>query len=563
MAAPLSPTQEKELLHWLRAQSKAFSSALHQLLLMNLVLFSLRMTTMWYLSTALQHIIVFKQAPAPTTFTVLAGLFVAQSLLVLLKGWRSSQLEIKITTCYQEKIFQTLQGFHLALLRQFPIAHWQAHLMKRCPALSQFYLDFYLQQKLATITPVMVLAIVVPLNWLIALVLLVATPLIPVFMWITGMGAATAHRDNFSALDQLNQVFLDRLRGRRLIQLFNREEAEQQGFEKAGTELKKRTLTVVRLAFLSASVLDFFATIAMALVAVLVGFSLLGEINIGSWTKEPLNFQQGLFLLLMTPLFFAELKLLGRFYHTKSEAIGAAAAIKPLLAMQPSAFSKELDLQQQALLWPACQILDPNHQTLLTTTELSLSIRDRVFLQGPSGSGKSILLEAFLGLRHLNVSHCSCLKKEQVAWLGQQANLLPGSVRENLALDEPFTDEQLLQVLTQVELIDWLQQQPHGLDEIMGEHPPISGGQAQRLALARVLLFAKPIVLLDEPTAHLTESQHLTLTALLQQQLANKTVIWVSHRHVPASWFNQHWHLERNADGTAIVTQSKERSNAI
>ena len=557
MAIQLTPVQEKELLLWLKAQGKQFSTRLTLLLLMSLGLFVLRISAMWVLSLLLHQIIIERHPPSELNLGLLVLIFMGQSALVYLKGRRASSVERLISQHYQNCIYQQLKAFHLALLRQQPVAHWQAHLMKRSPAISQDYLDFQQQQRLASLAPLIVLAVVFPLNWLIALVLLVSAPLIPVFMWLTGMGAATAHRENFTAIDRLNHLFLDRLRGRRLIQLFNREQAELEQFSRAGEELKQRTLKVVRQAFLSSSVLDFFSTVAMALVAVLVGFTLLGEISLGHWGDVPLNFQQGLFLLLMTPLFFAELKLLGRHYHTKSEAIGAAAEIRPLLEL-PTSKQQAIELSSHTLSWPDSQIDSAQGHPLLQVDAFELQQGDKVLLSGPSGSGKSILLEALIGLRPIKKVSC-CFNRNEVAWLGQQTNLLPGTIRENLTLGENFTDQHVLAVLTQVELTSWLAQRPQGLDQRMGEHPPLSGGQAQRLALARVLLFNKAIVLLDEPTAHLTERQHQSLSQLLQQQLADKTVIWVSHRQVSPTWFSQHWQL-RISRGLASVQTGQVRA---
>lgn len=551
MATQLTPVQEKELLIWLKAQGRQFSRSLSALLLISLVLFVLRVGAMWSLSLVLHQVLIEQQSPSLSVLASLAALFVGQSLLVYCKGHQGARVEQAISSHYQQAIYQQIRRFHLALLRQQPTANWQAHLMKRSPAISQYYLDFQLQQKLASIAPLIVLAIVLPLNWLIALILLVSAPLIPVFMWITGMGAATAHRANFAAIDRLNHLFLDRLRGRQLLQLFNREQAELEKFSVAGEELKSRTLKVVRLAFLSASVLDFFATVAMALVAVLVGFTLLGEVNTGHWGEQPLNFQQGLFLLLMTPLFFNELKLLGRHYHTKSEAIGAAAEIRPLLELVEQPHPTQAH-DEAAIEWPSTEIFGANGDAILKAEGFHFAKGDKVFLKGPSGSGKSVLLEALLGLRKL-APVSPCLQREDVAWLGQQTHVLPGSVRQNLTLGEPFEDEALLEALEKVGLTEWLHQQPEGLEQAMGEHPPLSGGQTQRLALARILLFDKPVVLLDEPTAHLTQDQHHELSALLQQQLEGKSVVWVSHREVTQAWFTQQWHLQV-IDGLAFVS---------
>ncbi|MEL7388100.1 MAG: ATP-binding cassette domain-containing protein, partial [Pseudomonadota bacterium] len=129
----------------------------------------------------------------------------------------------------------------------------------------------------------------------------------------------------------------------------------------------------------------------------------------------------------------------------------------------------------------------------------------------------------------------------------------PGTVRENLCLDSQFDDKQLKEVLSRVELLPWLHSLPFGLDTEMSDYPPLSGGEAQRLSLARILLRNDDVWLLDEPTAHLSDSQHQRLANLIYTLSKNRTVVWASHKALPAEWFNGFWNVK---DSTVLSTSS-------
>jgi len=131
-----------------------------------------------------------------------------------------------------------------------------------------------------------------------------------------------------------------------------------------------------------------------------------------------------------------------------------------------------------------------------------------------------------------------------VAMLTQESVILPGSIRENVCLDREYPTAEIIHVLTQVGLAEWLLQQPQGLATLMGDYPPLSGGEARRLALARVMLLDVDIVMLDEPTAFLTAQLHTEISTLIHNVLQDKHVIWVSHKGLPATWFNEQWRID-------------------
>jgi len=535
-----SEQQNRELVDWLKHQSAPFARRLNGIVGASVLAFAVKGSALFVLAGALHDLVIEKQPVASAPLALLATLFAAQVLLQGFIHWRKRSLASAVLEHFQGGLWQRLQHDSLALIREHSMAAWQSFFLKRVAAFQGYYSDYLPQQRLAAITPLLVLLMVLPFSWVAALLLGVAAPLIPLFMWIVGKSAAALQRKQFVAMERLSSIFLDRLQARQLLHVHAAVDAQKQLFRHAAISLRERTLQVLRVAFLSTAVLDFFATIGMALVAVFVGFSLLGEIAFGSW-ESGLTFHEGLFLLLLAPLFFSELKLLGRYYHLRAEAIGAADALRDILHTRRESANVASDL---AIDLRNLRVLSADAKPLLHAERVVLRPGDHVLLQGASGAGKTTLLEALLGLRDLQADTRQCLPRAAVGWLDQFPVILPDSVRINLNLGTHIEDEYLLEALQAVELLDWLEQLSEGLDTPLGDYPPLSGGQKQRLAIARLMLFDKPVVFLDEPTAHLGSAQSQRVTTLLQRAFADKTLVWVAHDLEKSEFFNARWWLD-------------------
>jgi len=534
-------TDSTRLKQWLRAQQKAFRKGSGAILLLSALRFAVQLAGLYVLSMIIGRAVMESLQPDQQSLAVLATLFTVQLLLSWLVFHVKRGLSHRVLVYFQTQLMQRLQTGSLAVLRQYSAASWQSFIMKRVPALQSFYSDYLPQQQLAAVIPVLVIIAVFPVSWLAALLLAIAAPLIPLFMWLVGKGAAASHQRHYKALERLGSIFLDRLQARQLLHTHRAVNRQKRVFTLASHALREKTLEVLRFAFLSSSVIDFFATVGMALIAVFTGFSLLGEITFGSW-QSGLTLQEGLFILLLSPLFFSELKTLARFYHLRAEALGAADVIMDVLESAPVANSQKATSE----LYFTSLTVPVSGQLILQASELTCRSGDHILLQGASGSGKSTLLESLLGMRTAQAEQMQLLLRSQVAWLTQHAVVLPGSVRENLTLSHEADDDYLLALLDKVELTDWIMQQSSGLDTLMGDYPPMSGGQQQRLALARVLFFNRPVVILDEPTAHLSVPQAERMAQLIRQYLADKTVIWVSHDISADKFFNKRWTIDDN-----------------
>ncbi len=486
----------------------------------------------------------------------------------------SSTSKTKVLGKLEQQLKYVFLARQHALIRQHSIYYWQTLWLQHIQAFTDWALEYRVQQMIAVIVPLLALSVIFYVNPVIGFGLLLTLPVVPLFMIIVGKGAAVLHRKHFVALERLGSVFTDRLTALPMLASFQAHEKQTELLKQASEHLNTRTMKVVSVAFLSNSVLDFFATLAVALVAVFIGFSLLDELNIG----PAITLQQGLWVLLTVPLLLSEMKKLGQVYHQKAQAEAAQDELSSLFTLsfygegemhsgneeeplldrsqrenEPLLVASDFNVfEMNASLYTSLSSCGSKTSVLLSAESLAISKGDRILLSGASGSGKTLLLEALGGQRP--ASHRFY---EPVVWITQHPVITPGTVRENLCLDDSYTDEALSEVLTAVELGPWLALLPYGLDTVMTDYPQLSGGEAQRLSLARALLRDAAIWLLDEPTAHLPDSQHHRLAQLIHRLGENKTLIWASHKALPANWFTHFWTISNGK----VKTVSAARQN--
>lgn len=421
-----------------------------------------------------------------------------------------------------------------------------SELMEQVEALDGFFARYLPQVSLAALLPLVFLAFVFPVNWAAGLIFLLTAPLIPLFMALVGIKAAEANRRNFEALSTLGAQFLDIVQGIVTLKLFDRSREQADVVARGADDFRVRTMQVLRLAFLSSAVLEFFASISIALVAVYLGFSFLGHLDFGYW-EAPVTLYQGLFILLLAPEFYLPLRELGTHYHAKQEAVAAADRLRNLLDQTTLALPAEgsgLEGPVKSLEVCAGQLHYPGRdKPVLTDVNLSLEPGRLVALVGRSGAGKSSLLQALLGFRALTHGEVRVNGRplqaigtsawlEQVAWVSQQASLIPGSLRENLLIAAPNASEHALyNALEQANALEFVQRLPNGLDTRVGERGVgLSGGQIQRLALARAFLKDAPVLLLDEPTANLDRESEQLVLAALESLCQGRLVLMLTHR---------------------------------
>ena len=424
--------------------------------------------------------------------------------------------------------------------------------IEQCDALTGYVSRFYLQRLIVVTTPIMLLVAAATQSWIATLILLLTAPLVPVFMVLIGHATARKSRQQFAAMAQLSGRFLDWLRGTATLQRLNAVGHASQDIDASAEAYRIRTMSVLKIAFLNTAALELLAALSIALLAVYLGFGLIGILP---WQKNtvPVPYQSALFLLLLAPEFYAPLRQLGADYHVKAQAEGAIAELSPLLAFESAEKTKA-----NLFVLTAPPAIDAdniwvNHQqrTRLAPLSFAIAAGERLAIVGQSGSGKSTLLQIFLGfcayqgdifINNQNFNTINSTQfRHQIAYLSQQTMLLPMSIADNLRLPNPTaSDDKLWQILAQVGLKPLIKALPNQLDTELGERGSgLSGGQQRRLAIAQLLLQDAQLWLLDEPTEHLDSDTAAEINALLQQVTRGKTVLWVTHDATNLPWLDR------------------------
>lgn len=494
-------------------------------------------------------------------FMALIGLMLLRALLAYGRERASFEAGKRLRQQIRGAVMDKLTRLGPAFIKGKPAGSWASIVLEQVEDLQDFYARYLPQMTLAGVIPLLILIAVFPINWAAGLILLLTAPLIPLFMILVGMGAADANRKNFNALARLSGHFMDRLKGLATLKLFHRGDAELKVIEKASEEFRSRTMSVLRMAFLSSAVLEFFAAVSIAVLAVYFGFSYLGHLDFGYYGAHaqlgpnaneglPFSLFVGLFILILAPEFYQPLRDMGTHYHAKAQAIGAAQALMTLLEHpepESSSAQDKLGLQTRLdklthLSVKDLEVFSTDGSRLLGPISFELKQGEHLALVGPSGAGKTSLLNALLGflpykgkllidgveLASLDLAHW----RQQLAWLGQEPQLFHGTVRENVALaNSEMTDEQVWQLLEQANIHEFVRSQPLGLATPIGEQSStLSVGQAQRIALARALGQAAQVFILDEPTASLDSVSEQLVSRTLKAAMAGKMGIMVTHR---------------------------------
>ena len=440
-----------------------------------------------------------------------------------------------------------------------------AAVCEQLPRLGDHFHDYQRRAITACLAPAVILTVIFPASWVVGALLALATPIVPINMAVTGLGAEAVSRRQMHQVAQLSGQVLERLQAMSTLRALGAIGHQRRLVERAATELAHRTAAVLRIAFLASSALEWVSTFAIGLVAMYVGATLLGYVRVPLLPGH-LGAQAGVFVLLLAPAYFAPLRRFAAAYHQRQEALAAAQILAPLSrrAATDSGPGAATDPGPGAATVPGpgpgaagrglAPTSAPAPGVALHGVTVRFAGRPRPALAGvsafvppgtvlgvtgPSGSGKSTLLKVAGGwLRPSEgralIGGVPAAGTGRALLIGQHPYLFSGTLADNIALGQPGASRsRIWQAIEAAQLTSLVARLPDGLDTVLGERGwSISGGEAQRVALARAFLSEASFILVDEPTAHLDAATEAALIEPLARLLRGRTALVASHSDV-------------------------------
>ncbi|MBD3871688.1 MAG: thiol reductant ABC exporter subunit CydD [Acidobacteria bacterium] len=406
------------------------------------------------------------------------------------------------------------------------------------------YIARYLPQlAMAALIPLTVAAVVLSRDLLSGIVLLLTAPLIPIFMVLIGRLADLRSRRQWLAMSRLSASFLDTIQGLTTLKVLGQSRVQVAAIRRASETFRFASMEVLRIAFLSALVLELVATLSVAVVAVEIALRLL---------HGRLDFEQAFFVLLLAPEFYLPLRRLGADFHAGLAGTAAAQRLFALLDAQtparpaiatPMPPAPAIELEEVSYAYPGDGGRGSAARPALTSVNLTIEPGEKIAVVGPSGAGKSTLAQIVLRFVEPDSGHLMAGGvpaqaidpddwRRAMAWVPQNPYLFADTVAANIRLARPESDEREVTAAARHALADdFIAELPAGYDTSIGERGALlSGGQARRIALARAFLADAPLLILDEPTADLDPRLEAELDLVLEDLLAGRSTLIIAHR---------------------------------
>ena len=401
---------------------------------------------------------------------------------------------------------------------------------------------------------------------IIGIILIVTVPLIPFFMILIGKQADRLNKEQWERMSFLSGHFLDVLQGITTLKLFGRAKDQIKVIGRLSEEFKDSTLKVLRVAFLSALVLELVSTISTALIAVYLGLTLLdGEIA----------FFPAFFILLLAPEFYTPFRQLGAAFHTGMAGKTSILKYEDFMNREPSlpvGGTTRLDGSVEHIEIEDLTFTYKNSDNGVRHITLEAKRNAPIMLVGESGAGKSTIAHivgGFLQAPRGTVTvdgHDICNLnidwwRQQITYVSQHPHIMKGTLREVLSFGMDVSDKEILDACKEVQLLDVISRHADGLDAVIGEGGlGLSGGERQRVALVRAFLRKGQVLILDEVTAHLDVKTESIISTAIQRLMKDKIVIIIGHRLQTMHWASKLYVLKQ---GIIIQQGSYEELVAV
>jgi len=536
----LDRAQQQSLRAFLKLQSKPAAMWLKLSIALGTFNAILMIAGAYLLAQTIHNVMFEGESLAQVTHFLwpLAGIILLRALFLALSERLSAFAALKIKSAMRQTLLTKLTQLGPSYIEQHGQGATLNTLHDGVEALHDYYAKYLPGVAYSALIPIAILVVIFPTDYKAGLIFLLTAPLIPFFMILVGSKAEDLNQKRWKQLAVLGNYFFDRIQGLTQLKLFNATRTELKHIAKISDDFRHATLDVLKIAFLSSFALEFLATISVALVAVIIGFRLF---------FGTLDFATGFVVLLLAPEFYLPLRQLGSHYHARLQGISAAADMVTIL----NAPLPEQSQQNNAHVSEPINTISinnlnftyPNSNEGIKNINLALPNKGLVALVGASGSGKSTLFDCILGFHPLVVGQISINDKpldatnintlqNKIAWIPQTPTLFYQSISDNIKIAKPDASQlELEQAAHQAGALDFINTLPNGFNTLIGEQGEgLSGGQKQRIALARAFLKQAPILVLDEPTAHLDSQTEQLIQRAINDYAKTHLVLVIAHR---------------------------------
>jgi ATP-binding cassette subfamily C protein CydD len=538
-AAPRSREAGKRLDAWLRRSIPLIRVTLGATVAVGAAGGLLLVVQAWLLASIVNAVVIERQGLGFVTpwLGVLAVVFVARAVATALTDIIAFEAAARVKQDIRHRLYAQVEALGPAWTRGERSGDLTNTLVDGVEALDKYYGNYLPQMALAVFIPLAILVFVFPAYWVAGVIMVVTAPLIPVFMVIVGKGAERLNQRQWRKLARMSAYFFDAIEGLTTLKLFNASRAEAQMIAQVSDEYRQDTMAVLRVAFLSSLVLEFFATVSVAMVAVYIGFAL--------YYKE-MHFLPGFFVLLLAPEFYRPLRTMGAQYHARMEAIGASEQIVRILETplpaRPLPQAAALDVGALHIRFERVGFAYQPDEPVLSDIDFTLAQGERIALVGPSGAGKTTISQIMLGFLQPTCGRVliggvdlGALQPKawlrRIAWLPQRPTLFHGSVIDNIRLGMAADAQAVRAAAVLANADDFIMGLPQGYDTVLGDRGQgLSGGEIQRIALARAALKNADLIVLDEPTANLDPATAALITASIARLARGRSVLVIAHR---------------------------------
>ena len=507
---------------------------------------------------------------------VLILIVLFQFIFSFLKEWFAGKTSQIIKTGLRRQFIDHLYSLGPIAGREKSTGELSNLIVEGIDGIDKYFSQYLPELFLSAIVPISILFFIFPTDILSGFVLLFTAPLIPFFMILIGAAANKLTQKQWDSLIRMSVYFLDIFQGIVTLKLFNRSKVQIHEIKKISEKFRHSTMHVLRVAFLSALVLEILASISTAIIAVEIGLRLL---------YGQFDFESAMFILILAPEFYLPLRRLGARFHAGQESVAAAQKLYDVLDRHPivpkGIVSAINPMQPGSIEFQDVSFqYDSARGSAIRHIDLKLEDGKLTALVGPSGAGKSTLVR--LILKFIDPTEGKILWGEKdlstipidqwrnlVSYIPQSPYMFHASVKDNIDIGQNYAMDQIIEAAKAAYLHDFILSLPQRYDTIIGEQGArLSGGQIQRVALARAFLKDSPILILDEPTSNLDPQAESVIFKAMHHLIKNRTVLAIAHKLKTIEFADQivvlnHGELEDVGTHVELMAQKKTYYNLV